>query len=189
MEGNFCENSLPLFSFHQAVQDDNMEEVKRFLSAKSCDSEEFGFKGQEYLVIEDEACSVAHCKRTVKSRVSLVEDARGYTPLHFAHNSDIAKFFLDQGLDIEAPSDIGSTPLRKAIIDNRIETARFLFEQGANPYSETGFKTPWSEAKLRSKWYTFSLNRLIKDFDEVYTPPKADQSDTAKEGSQNIDEP
>ena len=222
MEGNFCENSLPLFSFHQAVQDDNMEEVKRFLSAKSCDSEEFGFKGQEYLVIEDEACSVANCKRTVKSRAPLVEDTicsdvnirspwrgrrrrtaifyvrslemaeflvsqgavvkiqdkRGYTPLHFAHNPDIANFFLDQGLDIEAQTHDGNTPLYEAIVDNRIETARFLFERGANPYADTGFKTPWSEAKSRSKWHTFSLNRLIKDFDS-YTPPKTNPSETS----------
>ena len=222
MEGNFCENSLPLFSFHQAVQDDNMEEVKRFLSAKSCDSEEFGFKGQEYLVVEDEACSVAHCKKTVKSRALLVEDAicsdvnirspwrggrhrtalfyvrslemaeflvsqgaivkikdkRGYTPLHLAHNPAIAKFFLDQGLNIEAQAHNGDTPLYRAIVDNRIETARFLFEQRANPYADSGFKTPLEEAQSKSSWRTFKLNRLIKDF-KAYTPPKANPSDIA----------
>ena len=191
----------PLPNFHQAVQDDNMEEAKRFLSAKTCDSEEFKNKNLNYLA-ENAICSNVNFKiasrgwdneRTAifyvrslemaeflvsQGAVVKIQDKRGYTPLHFAHNPDIANFFLDQGLDIEAQTHDGNTPLYEAIVDNRIETARFLFERGANPYADTGFKTPLEEAQSESSWLTFKLNRLIKDF-KSYTPPKTNPSETS----------
>ena len=84
-------------------------------------------------------------------------------------------FLLKRVLDIEAKTKDdnegrGETPLYYAVLYDRYDVAEFLFKKGANPYAERfNGSSPLSEAKSKSRLYTFRLNRLIKSF-ESYTP-------------------
>ena len=202
-DGIMLEDFHYIHDFHQAVQEDNIEEVKSFLSVKTCDSEEFKGQRRDYL-IEDKICSDVNFKSVRKggaNRTALfyvrslkmaeylvsegavvkVQDKRGYTPLHFAYNPYVANFFISQGSDIEAQAkdddeEKGETPLYTAIRSERYDVAELLFKKGANPHAENNLgETPLSEAKSKSSWHTFRLNRLIKDF-ESYTPPQKNPS-------------
>ena len=179
-------DNAPLPVLHAAVDKNEIEKVTEILSLEECGAD-------KSKTAENGSCSDVNWESTtrggrqrtaifyVKSRKMLelivskgaevkVNDIQGYTPLHFADNPEVADYFLDKGLDIEAKNVSGYTPLYRAIKDERYETARFLFEQGANPNAETNIKnTPLEEARSQSSKKTVKLNKLIKDF-ESYKP-------------------
>ena len=184
-----------------AVEEDDMEEVKKLASVKKCSSfdENRGttnwsaFKGECFdanvktwygttALFYVKSLEMAEYLVSQGADVKVQDDDEN-TPLHKAKTIAIAKFFLERGIDIEVKNEYKETPLYTAVKDERIETARFLFQQGANPHAKRkSGGTPLSEAKNRSKWHTFKLHKLIKLF-ESYTPPepaKTENQDTDK---------
>lgn len=59
-------------------------------------------------------------------------DRYGYTPLDTAlinHNDDIAKFFIDIGVDIQKPNAKGFTPLLTAIGSSRLDVLEYMIQK------------------------------------------------------------
>lgn len=57
----------------------------------------------------------------------------GYTPLHLASmvgNTDVAKFLLDNGADVNARDSEGYSPLVRAKANGNDEIARMLIDRG-----------------------------------------------------------
>ena len=113
------------------------------------------------------------------------------TSLHLAQNTSIAKYLLDNGLDIEAKDKRKKTPLFYAVYSYRHDVAEFLFGQGANPYAkETSFnRTPLSVLKhqlsqLEIEYelgystleYQNKIKRLIKLFESSEYNPEPKKS-------------
>ena len=111
------------------------------------------------------------------------------TSLHLAENPSVAKYLLDNGLDIEAKDSTNETPLFYAVYSYRHDVAEFLFERGANPYAkETSFnRTPLSVLKSRleesnldrnnsNPEYQNTLKRLIKLFESSEYNPELTES-------------
>jgi len=62
-----------------------------------------------------------------------IRNTAGMTPLFFAGTPEIATVILDNGADIDAPSNDGTTPLLAAVWRGRSELIRYLLERGADP--------------------------------------------------------
>ena len=189
-------------AFFLAVEENDIEEVKKLASVKKCssfdpkenwDTNRSAFEGECFdanVKSWNGKTALFHVKSlemaeylVSQGAIVKVQDRYGYTPLHFAHTPAVAKFFLERGIDIEVKNEDKETSLFTAVEEERIETAKFLFQQGANPHAKTKLGgTPLSEAESQSKWHTFKLNKLIKLF-KSYTPPepaKTENQDTDK---------
>jgi hypothetical protein len=70
----------------------------------------------------------------------MAKDHMGLTPLHIAVgeqcNLDIAKALVRNGAPINEPTQTGFTPLFAAVAAGKSEAARWLLENGADPYVE-----------------------------------------------------
>ncbi len=69
------------------------------------------------------------------AKVNAAESYKGQTPLMFAAgegNTAAAEMLVEFGADIRARSKAGFTPLLLAVRNDRIETAKFLLQHGAN---------------------------------------------------------
>lgn len=203
-------HSVSLPALHEAVDADDLEEVKRLATVKKCSLFESDTEKNwdiSYLASEGKCFDVnfksnfrSGRKRTALFYVKSVEmaeflfeqgadvnikDRYQETPLHTVSTVPVAKFFLEKGVNIETKDEKGKTPLYSAVYWKRYDVAEFLFEQGANPRATTNRNfSPRSEAKHLSKWHTFRLNRLIKKF-EAYTPPETKKVEETEE--QNLE--
>jgi ankyrin repeat protein len=66
-----------------------------------------------------------------------LQDARGYTALHFAaqeYHARVAVALLDAGAPVDAEDSHGNSPLARAVFSSRgrAELIRLLLERGAN---------------------------------------------------------
>ena len=113
------------------------------------------------------------------------------TSLHLAENPSVAKYLLDNGLDVDVRNKRKKTPLFYAISYERYDVVEFLFEKGANPYAEEKFfnSTPLSELKhqlsqLEIEYelgystleYQNKIKRLIKLFESSEYNPEPKKS-------------
>ena len=187
--------------FYEAVDEDDIEQVKEYLSKGACTED---IKYPYGATIDNSPCYDINLQladgRTFMFYVKSLEmanlllskgadlslrDMDEATALHYADNPETAKFFLDQGLDIEAKDKSGETPLYRAIADDRIDTAEFLFEQGANPHARTDLpSTPRAWLQGKTRWYTFRLNRLLKRF-KAYEEPADSKPKTSELTEEN----
>ncbi len=78
---------------------------------------------------------------------------RGFTPLHTAADKDqteVVRFLISHGAEINARTDAGDTPLHWAAVDDRMNAAKLLLAEGAeiNPKDKDG-NTPlhWAAAR------------------------------------------
>ena len=73
---------------------------------------------------------------------------RGYTPLHFAANTEIAEYLLANGADVKATVTDGFfkgvTPLHRAAYKGYTEVAELLLANGA----EATAKNQWGQTPL-----------------------------------------
>ncbi len=93
-----------------------------------------------------------------------VQDERGYTPLHSARSSDVAKLLINNGANVNATvedsipikqdgkreykQDTGITLLHLAAADGKVKAAKMLLDNGATPDAKTGSGlTPLEVAK------------------------------------------
>ena len=173
----------------QAVEKDNIEEVKSLLEEEKEDVNVTDI-GEHTALFYVKSVEMAEYLISKGANINARNESQK-TPLHTASNIAVAEFFLQNGLDIEAQTRDGdewsATPLYYAVFDERYNVANFLFKKGANP-NAGNIKRPLDEAKSKSSWYTFRLNRLIKEF-ESYTSPETNQPEAKKESSKRTDEP
>ena len=68
------------------------------------------------------------------AKIAVGENSYGYSPLHNAAiaNPGLMPVLLEHDADKEALSDDGETPLELSVRTHRIESARYLIEQGAD---------------------------------------------------------
>ena len=64
------------------------------------------------------------------------KDEEGNTLLHVTSSVELAEFFLEQGLDIEARNNKGETPLYTVIERRHYDVALFLKKRGAYGFAE-----------------------------------------------------
>ncbi|KFH47624.1 Ankyrin repeat domain-containing protein-like protein [Hapsidospora chrysogenum ATCC 11550] len=67
-----------------------------------------------------------------------IDDPRGIRLLHLAaaqgHKAAV-KYLLGLGYSVDAPDETGLTPLRRAVINERSDVAKFLFDKGADVHT------------------------------------------------------
>ena len=73
--------------------------------------------------------------------------AKGWTPLHYADNKEIAVLLITSGADVNDADDGGATPLHKAAFQGYTEIAELLIANGADVNAKTmsgrgGIMTP-----------------------------------------------
>ena len=193
--------------FYKAVDEDDIEQVKEYLSKGACTED---IKYPYGATIDNSPCYDINLQRAygrtfmfyVKSLEMAnlllskgadlsLRDMYGATALHYADNPETAKFFLDQGLNIEAKDKSGETPLYRAIADDRIDTAEFLFEKGANPKVESNLGwSPLDRLWQKTNLFTFRLKRLMKRFDAYEEPAdlKPKTSESTEENPTTVEE-
>jgi len=60
------------------------------------------------------------------------KDGNGRTLLHFAGSKDVVEFLIAKGVDVNAKTNEGGTPLHYAARDGRRNAAELLITRGAN---------------------------------------------------------
>ena len=87
------------------------------------------------------------------AQVNAKEDYMGQTPLHYAYSSEVAKYLIDSGSEIESKDNNGYTPLLLAVAKGKIDTVKCLIENGADveAAANTG-KTTIHTAAVRPRW-------------------------------------
>jgi hypothetical protein len=98
---------------------------------------------------------VSEVESTLQTEPDLVKcrGLRGFTPLHTAadkNQTEVIRFLIEHGAEINARTDAGDTPLHWAAVDNRLNAAKLLLAEGAdiNPKDKDG-NTPlhWAAAR------------------------------------------
>ena len=91
------------------------------------------------------------------------------THLHFAAEGnlpEVVAFFLDKGLDIEARTKQGQTPLHQAMCcifnDTRLAVTELLLNRGANVEARDNFgRTPLHWAAIRTRYHSSAVVKLL----------------------------
>ena len=98
---------------------------------------------------------VSEVESTLQTEPDLVKcrGLRGFTPLHTAADKDqteVVRFLIEHGAEINARTDAGDTPLHWAAFDDKVNAAKLLLAEGAeiNPKDKDG-NTPlhWAAAR------------------------------------------
>ncbi|MCZ0932462.1 MAG: ankyrin repeat domain-containing protein, partial [Oligoflexia bacterium] len=135
--------------FIQAVDEDDMEEVKKLLAVESCDSEAFkevkdriyltnkgicydvnviDFGSQESALFYVKSVKMAELLISKGADINIKTDFQE-TPLHTANNAEVAEFFIEKGLDIveaqakDEDEEKADTPLYSAVSSERFDVA------------------------------------------------------------------
>jgi truncated hemoglobin YjbI len=130
---------------HDAAGAGDVELVERLLEMGAgeigCDD-----RARSPLYCVGNECSAPGAARIVRAllrrspaSVNAMHGVKRCTALHMAArrgNVDVIGALLDGGADIEARDSMGDTALRRAVNCNKVEAARLLLAQGADPHSK-----------------------------------------------------
>ncbi|MDH3763358.1 MAG: ankyrin repeat domain-containing protein [Gammaproteobacteria bacterium] len=120
------------FELHQAVLDNNLQLVGKFLSKGAnidlISSRKYGYGSALHLAVREGHLDIAQLLLERGAQVDVL-DPDDFTPLHNAAwngNLEMTKLLLDAGADIEASTYDGDTPLTLAQNNNQPKLAEFL---------------------------------------------------------------
>ena len=143
---NIIVNGGPDTPLHEAVKNDDIEEVKRLLT-------EEGWKE----VIE--SYSLFQREKISKTPDMNIIGHYGDLPLFFVKSLEMAKFLISKGADVNATDKSGETPLHKVSED--VSIAKLYLEHGADIEAENNDgKNPYEESKYA--YYSDDMQEFLR---------------------------
>ena len=153
---------LTVTEFHEAVQDGDLEKVKKMLDEEPnsirllANSKDRYGNTLLFLAVLDGKIEMAKCLIDNGADVDMKNDSDGATPLHLAAiygEIEIVKSLIDNGAQVDLKDPGGSTPLHCAVFTAQIEVVKCLIEHGAQVDSrDKNNKTPSDKAVQRGHY-------------------------------------
>ena len=153
---------LTVTEFHEAVQDGDLEKVKKMLDEEPnsirllANSKDRYGNTLLFLAVLDGKIEMAKCLIDNGADVDMKSTSDGATPLHLAAiygEIEIVKSLIDNGAQVDLKDPVGSTPLHCAVFTAQIEVVKCLIEHGAQVDSrDKNNKTPSDKAVQRGHY-------------------------------------
>ncbi len=131
------------FELHQAVLDNDLQLVSKFLSkgayVNQIGSRKYGYGSALHLAVREGHLKIAQLLLEHGAQVDVL-DPDDFTPLHNAAwngNLEVAQLLLEAGADIEASTYDGDTPLTLAQNNDQAKMAEYILENLVAPSTVT----------------------------------------------------